>query len=142
MSCYHPMVAVLQEVKENGKGRYKIFGQREGEQFLAKKDDPLMPPIVQIPCGQCLGCRIDHAKMWADRCMMELQDHQESYFLTLTYDDVHIRHMVLDCDDGEPCEVPTLYKKDLQDFWKRLRKDGQTIRYFACGEYGDHTCRP
>lgn len=33
-------------------------------------------------------------------------------------------------------------KKDLQDFFKRLRKNVGRFRYFACGEYGDQSLRP
>lgn len=35
-------------------------------------------------------------------------------------------------------------KKDLQNFFKRLRKKlkNKTIKYYACGEYGDSTLRP
>lgn len=55
-------------------------------------------------------------------------DH--SVFLTLTYDDEH-------------CPL-SLSKRELQLFWKRLRKDlaPRKIKYFACGEYGDQYGRP
>lgn len=57
--------------------------------------------------------------------------NNEAVFLTLTYDDEHL-----------PI-TGSLVKKDLQNFWKRLRKDYEKpIRYYACGEYGDNTMRP
>lgn len=57
--------------------------------------------------------------------------NNKATFLTLTYDDAH-----LPPDYG-------LHKKDLQNFFKRLRKDLSTkIKYFACGEYGDLEGRP
>lgn len=58
--------------------------------------------------------------------------HDDNCFLTLTYDEDNI-------PDGH-----TLVKRDLQLFFKRLRKarDGQRIRYYACGEYGERTWRP
>lgn len=37
--------------------------------------------------------------------------------------------------------VPSIDKKDLTDFFKRLRKSGLNFRYFACGEYGDKFAR-
>lgn len=51
-------------------------------------------------------------------------------FLTLTYDEEH-------------CPL-SLDKKELQKFWKRLRKAiaPRKIKYFACGEYGDTYGRP
>ena len=62
---------------------------------------------VQVPCGQCIGCRLEYARQWTDRCEKELmhpylpliQDgkkvrqleyRQESCFLTLTYDNEHL----------------------------------------------------
>lgn len=53
-------------------------------------------------------------------------------FVTLTYADDNIRWT----DNG-----PSLYKPDLQMFWKKLRKKYK-IRYYAVGEYGGKTKRP
>lgn len=86
---------------------------------------------IKIPCGQCLGCRLDHARQWAIRCLHEKKLHNRSAFLTLTYRDAD-----LPSDGG-------LSKAELQLFFKRLRKEtGPGLRYFACGEYGDRTNRP
>ena len=83
-----------------------------------------------LPCGSCLGCRKSRAREWAYRCSLELQQHREATFLTLTYDELHV--------------PPTLSKRHLQLFWKRLRRDwpAKSIRYFSCGEYGTKTARP
>lgn len=86
---------------------------------------------TQLPCGGCLGCRQDKAKAWALRCHLELQQHRDAVFTTLTYDDAH--------------RPPTLQKPELQRWLKRLRKAmGATrpIRFFASGEYGEKTQRP
>jgi hypothetical protein len=58
--------------------------------------------------------------------------HERNVFLTLTYDDEHL-----------PIGG-SLYKRDLQNFFKRLRKNlkGRKIKYYACGEYGETTFRP
>lgn len=91
---------------------------------------------INIPCGQCLECRMQYARTWADRCVLELQSHESSYFLTLTYDNEHVNWT----DDYMHM---TLRKKDLQDFHKRLRdRLDYPIRYYASGEYGDITKRP
>lgn len=40
-------------------------------------------------------------------------------------------------------KLPTLNKKDYQDFMKRLRNGTDNkLKYYACGEYGDETQRP
>ena len=43
-----------------------------------------------IPCGQCIGCRIDYSKQWATRMLLENEYSSESHFITLTYDDTHV----------------------------------------------------
>lgn len=84
-----------------------------------------------LPCGKCHGCRTAAARAWALRCHLELQQHTKAAFITLTYDDRWL--------------PPTLVKRDLQLFLKRLRKDlgaNRPVRYFASGEYGEQRQRP
>jgi len=86
---------------------------------------------IELPCGQCILCRLEHARQWAVRITHEAQRHNESSFITLTYDDKHVpEYGSLD------------YKRDMQPFWKRLRKEYGKIAYYAVGEYGDKTQRP
>lgn len=75
--------------------------------------------------------------------MMELENHDSAWFVTLTYrpeDDP----IACDPETGEALDWLTLRKRDLQLFFKRLRKayPSDHIRYFAAGEYGDQTFRP
>ena len=35
-----------------------------------------------VPCGQCIACRINHAKEWATRIYGESRMHDENIFLT------------------------------------------------------------
>lgn len=87
--------------------------------------------LITLPCGRCIGCRLERSRKWAMRCVMEASLHDANSFITLTYDNDHV-----------PSDM-SLRPKDLQDFFKRLRKRiGVPIRYFACGEYGEHTQRP
>lgn len=85
---------------------------------------------VTVPCGNCIGCRIDKSRQWAIRCVHEAKEHTHNCFLTLTYDDKNLP------------AYGSLQKADLQRFFKRLRKDGHSFRYFAVGEYGPSTRRP
>jgi len=84
----------------------------------------------KIPCGQCMGCRLEKSRQWAIRSVHESQTHEQNCFITLTY--------------AEMPEGHSLNKKTLQLFWKKLRKAlyPKKIRYFACGEYGDTFDRP
>lgn len=73
--------------------------------------------------------------------MHELPYWDTATFLTLTYDDDHLP-VVETTDNDTPVIVEnTLIKKDLINFFRRL-KDDRKIKYFACGEYGDETNRP
>jgi len=87
---------------------------------------------VTVPCGQCIGCRLEYSRNWAMRCMHEASMHEENCFVTLTYDDDHLP------------ENGSLVKEDAQKFMKRLRSrfDECRIRYFLSGEYGETTFRP
>lgn len=87
-------------------------------------------PLVSIPCGQCIGCRIKKRQSWTLRCLHEAVLHKDSCFVTLTYDNKHLPA------DG------SLNKKHWQDFAKRVRKHVGPFRYLHCGEYGSRTFRP
>lgn len=81
---------------------------------------------LRLPCGQCIGCRIERSRQWALRCVHEAQLHKENCFLTLTYS-----------DDQLP-KYGSLDVRDWQLFAKRLRKRIGPFRYFMCGEYTEN----
>lgn len=96
-----------------------------------------------LPCRNCEGCHIDSARVWSQRMMMEATYHKHNWFLTLTYDDEHIPIVCRFDDDDLIDDIGyTLVKKDLQNFWKRLRNEVGKFRYYACGEYGRQSFRP
>lgn len=119
--CTKPITGYYsRSVNPSGK-RSIVFNSSEGF-----NDRPL-----QIPCGQCIECRLERSRQWAMRCVAEASLWTDNIFLTLTYDDFHL-----------PVNF-SLVKRDLQLFFKRLRKEyGSGIRYFAAGEYGDKSQRP
>lgn len=112
MGCFHPL---------------RAFRQKSGAVVLGREPPDAAP--LSLPCGGCLGCRMDNARAWALRCHLELQSHPTAVFSTLTY-----------APDRLP---PTLQKSHLQLWLKRLRKRAPNrVRFFACGEYGEQTARP
>lgn len=86
---------------------------------------------VTIPCGKCIGCRLEKARDWAVRITHEAQMHKENSFLTLTYNDEHLP------------PGGTLRPRDMELFIKRLRAAlaPRQIRFYQCGEYGDEDKR-
>lgn len=121
MPCYSPLKGYYSaEIGSSGKRR--ITFKRE----LSHSGEPL-----RLPCGQCVGCRLERARQWAMRILHEKKMHDRSCFLTLTYDNDHLP------------PGGTLVKRDFQLFMKRLRKTRpQGLRFFMCGEYGDLNRRP
>lgn len=109
MPCYYPLKL------------YRKVNGRQSNDF-----------IQTVPCGQCIGCRLERSRQWAMRCVHESQMHKDNCFLTLTYN-----------DDNLPASG-TLVKSHMTLFIKRLRFaiEPIKIRYFQCGEYGKQTQRP
>lgn len=158
MPCYHPLRAFPIGLTNAGKTSYKIVPYATHHLELQRGtwipcDLPFRSSLaektirrdksIEIPCGKCIGCRIDHSRQWANRCMLELQYHKSSYFITLTYDQDHVPISYYAGDNDEAQEIYTLDKRDFQNFMKRLRKNtGQELRFFMCGEYGSQTFRP
>ena len=123
MPCYHPLSAYRSRTgRDPVTGSWPtVFNVREG--YID------MP--VQVPCGQCIGCRLERSRQWAIRCLHESSLHSDNCFLTLTYDNGHLPV------DG------SLNKRDICLFLKRFRKRcGSGIRFFQCGEYGELYQRP
>lgn len=133
MPCYHPMLCAYQGDSVSGVPQYKILGPWTGSKNH--------PKDIQVPCGHCIGCRLDKSREWADRMMLELDHSKTAVFLTLTYDQDHVPISMIN-DDGVP--YYTLEKRHVQLFLKRLRKYacGKKLRFFLSGEYGDSSDRP
>lgn len=95
---------------------------------------------IELPCGQCVGCRIDRTRSWAIRIMHEASMHKSNCFLTLTYNDANL-----------PFRGQLDYR-DFQGFMKRLRQRwarhwksqseqdkaiAPPLRFYTCAEYGE-----
>ncbi len=162
MSCYHPLKGFQIGLTPSGKPDYKIVSYDTDHveiKFNGSADAcpsatrsayarRIVTDFIEIPCGRCIGCRLDYSRQWADRCILEMKEHDSSYFVTITYDDEHLPlRSWVDTETGECGNVSTLLKRDFQLFMKRLRKAyslkySNPLRYFAAGEYGNTTLRP
>ncbi|QXP08636.1 MAG: replication initiator protein [Arizlama microvirus] len=132
MPCYHPLPAwYSNEETVNGKTAISfrpVSGVRERER-------------LELPCGRCIGCRLERAREWAMRCVHESKLYDDNCFITLTYSDDKLPMIPGPFSDRD---YPSLRPRDFVLFMKRLRKslEPKTIRFFHCGEYGDQTLRP
>lgn len=121
MPCYSPLQAVI-----DTDGVSKPLFPSNREDYVKRGFFPL-----DLPCRNCVGCRLEHSRQWALRCMHEAQMHSQNCFITLTYDDIYL-----------PSDY-SLKKEHFQKFMKRYRKKfGNNIRYYHCGEYGSKYGRP
>lgn len=131
MACYHPINAFQSKYVNPETGKHVIkFGNVQQDVIFDSLQYIGYEPI-QLPCGKCIGCRLERSRQWALRCLHEASLYEKNCFITLTFDDKHL-------DPGN-----SLVKKDFVNFMKRLRdKYGSGIRFFHCGEYGTLRERP
>lgn len=129
MPCYHPITA--------WKGGKTASGKRK----LVFSPNGAVGLPIEIPCGQCIGCRLERGRQWSVRLSHEAQFYERTAFLTLTYSPEHLPK------DG------SVSVRDAQDFQKRLRHhlDRERraaglapvrVRFFTVGEYGEQLSRP
>lgn len=112
MTCFAPLNAW-----QRAKGTPPIFSPPSRPDSWTK---------LQLPCSQCIGCRIERSRQWASRCIHEASLHRDNCFVTLTYDEENVPH------------GGTLVRPHFQKWMKRFRRriEGK-IRYYMCGEYGE-----
>lgn len=126
MACYSPVSA---------------FRLENGDVTMVERGD--VRATLSLPCGRCVGCRLERARQWTVRVMHEASLHERNCFLTLTYR-----------EDAMPSGGSLNYA-DVQRFLKRLRASwwrawdaggrlgpSPRVRYFVCGEYGERLERP
>ena len=150
MPCYHPLKAFVTGYDENGVKKLRFL--RKGEDFDSYTKEHYKDKCLLLPCGQCLGCRLEYSRQWAMRCALEASQYEHNYFLTLTYDGKFLPLNAVAKINRSTGEVTTelkstLVKRHVQLFMKRLRKYikakyGHTgVRFYACGEYGSKNGR-
>ncbi|QCS36624.1 replication initiator protein [Capybara microvirus Cap3_SP_541] len=135
MSCYSPNVVRWSADPFTGEASAQFLGQLRDQYTYDHLEEQAMQ---LVPCGQCIGCRLDYSRHWADRLVLELSKYNGSaLFITLTYNDDHLPL-------SDDFSVPTLLVRDTQLYHKRLRKafPDRVLRFFMCGEYGSITHRP
>lgn len=128
MSCFRPLAAY--SYAEGGKRVVKLLGNSVA---------PTSGGVIELPCGKCVGCRLERARAWSIRIGHEAQCWDSNLFVTFDYSPEHLRSW-------------SLYYPDFQGFMRRLRKKyggvsvsprgGRPLRFFVAGEYGEQYGRP
>lgn len=162
MGCYKPLIRFYVPDNPQASGHIYTFRrfaiERAKNPKLTYEDLIYRKDVMLIPCGQCIGCKIQKRQDWATRIEMEAKTwpKESVWFVTLTYDNEHIpgvNHETGEVIRGamylrrkkepELAINQTLWYEDIQNFLKRLRKAySGRLRYFVAGEYGERTGRP
>lgn len=105
--------------------------EHDADQQLVKFDK-----MVSVPCGCCRECLTATARQWSFRILKEAEQHDDNWFITLTYDDEHVpSDMMLDT------EVLSKFNKKLKTYLNRKGLPSD-FRFYGVGEYGGETARP
>lgn len=125
MSCFRPLNA------------YRLDS---GDVVLSGARNAPTGRRMELPCGRCIGCKLDRARAWSVRITHEAQLYDGNSFVTLDY-----------APESLPASLSLEYS-DFQGFMKRLRRrvqgcgvgpDGRKpVRFFCAGEYGETFKRP
>lgn len=118
---------------------YKMVPKNSRDMPLEEIPEYMSQQLIEVACGQCVQCRLDYSKQWAERCYFESLFYEHNYFITLTYDDEH-NHLGKFGNYSIDKEDVRKFIKNLRDYFKR-HYDFSGIRYFGCCEYGDITFR-
>lgn len=110
----------------------QAFRPSTGGPALFKRPHQHTYTEMQLPCGHCILCREEQARQWAVRITHEAQQHENNAFVTLTYKNEFLP------------EHNSLNYEHLRQWWRRVKRrhKGQTLRFYAVGEYGDKNDRP
>jgi hypothetical protein len=142
------------------------------------------PSMIQVDCGRCYPCLVNKRSDWTFRMFQETKYSESSLFLTLTYDETYKKYAFNHLNGptetytlkelsnlkgnkawyaAKYCNTPTLNKRDLILFNKRLRRSlsndlsihndflkvneetgvmSPKYRFWGIGEYGSKSERP
>lgn len=96
---------------------------------------------VPVPCGKCIQCKKRRVAQWSFRLMKELEVSTSAYFITLTYDPLHVpitkngfmtllkntkqdkelKQIEITDDDEQAKKILERTDRSIQGFLKRLR---------------------
>lgn len=116
MKCNGPLHGWYSRERTDAGKRRVVFQARDG--YADRR--------VAVPCGKCLGCKLERSREWAVRCVHEAQMWRRNAFVTLTYNDKNVPR------DG------SLRPEDFVRFMKRLRLIRPGVRFLQAGEYGKY----
>ena len=153
MPCYNMSIIKIFKNVRTGKCKsiyfsnvnknQRLMHEEEGNEITFYKDKLtgfvdkyVLDKVLYVPCNNCIGCALDHARDWQNRLVMESMYSHCNYFLTLTYNDDNLpKDMQLKKDDIKK------FIRDLRNYYKS-HFDYEGLRYYVGAEYGSKSARP
>ena len=131
MSCAHPFL-------------YNPYTKRHQNRLYSFNQ-------LYFPCGWCTNCRVDKLNQLQHRCEYEYIKFMCGAFVTFTYDDAHLTHL-MHYDTIDKKLVASLSKREAKHFLDRVNKSvhkrpnspfcNHNYKYLIVGEYGEHGTNP
>lgn len=142
LACNFPQTVYRSRSGRSPNGKWPI---------VFKRDAGFTDLSLKVPCGGCLGCKLERSQVWAQRCIHEASLHPNNCFITLTYNNENLPE-----NGSINIKHPQKFMKDLRKKYVKknpynLKLAPQThaywqfkygIRFYLCGEYGDKNRRP
>ena len=100
---------------------------------------------LEIPCGQCIGCRLERSRQWAIRISHEASLHEHNSFITLTYNNENLpKDLSLDVTHFQKFlkRLRAHTEDPDSDLYPNILSQSKKPRFFHCGEYGEKFARP
>lgn len=141
--CLHPQIVYQCGTHVNAKGKTvkTIIFDASAARMYFESDKAYNDAKLELPCGKCEVCKKNKRKEMTVRLTNEIESHEHSCFVTLTYKPEELPYVnivtgevrrykdIFDTADDVLFKdavmkewTPTLVKKDLQDYLKRQRK--------------------
>lgn len=134
MSCLTPLTLYHSDDSSTKKTRVvDEFPNAPNKKYTFNEEKGFSP--ISIPCGQCLGCRMDHSRDWALRCIHHSKQYTRNCFVTFTFSNENLKNR------------KSVDVRQFQLFMKRMRKkltleNRPHVEYFHSTEYGEQRMRP
>lgn len=147
--CTNPLKGFINKngyvVKVSRNAKYVRYVDGDYKSYF---DNPLfdtdITEYIDLPCRKCNECLLTMRREWTVRAIAEGMNTDNMCFMTLTYNDEHLKMARTVDANGEIYLHPTLDHEHYQKFMRRLRNyySDKKLRFFMCGEYGSRTFRP
>ncbi len=100
---------------------------------------------IDVPCRRCAKCLQFRQNRWRERAAWEIerayQTGHRTWWMCLTFSPIHLAGITMAARSTSLKDVDATAYRDVQKYFKRLRKGKAEFRYLAIMELGDENDR-